>query len=127
MRTLFYSLLFLLSATLLLPHYSLADNAVYLPKGSVTPFEGYLFDQEKAEKVRNLKIDYDTTNRLLDNYKGENAVIMERLANAQEHNKVLAQRIVDLKDDNFFNKVGYFVLGAVVTGVISYGVVQTLK
>lgn len=105
----------------------LADTAVYLPKGSTTPFDGYLIDQEKADKVRNNKIDLDTANKIIESYKNEELFWQERLKNSRDSEQAMAKRLVDMQDNSVFSKVGYFVLGAAAATLVAYGAARAVR
>lgn len=103
------------------------DSAVYLPKDKPAPFTGYLLTEEKAKKVVDLSIDLDSQKRVNALLMEENKVLEERVSNARKHVDHLSKALTESQDTGFFTKAGYFVLGAIVTGAIAYGTVQTLR
>jgi hypothetical protein len=104
-----------------------ADDAKYLDKGAVAPFSGYLIDQSKADKIRNMTIDLDSSKRVNILLNEENDVLKQRITNSRDENTDLAKRITDMKDSTFLGKVGFFVLGAAITGAIAYGTAKAMR
>jgi hypothetical protein len=103
------------------------DDVIHLDKGSPAPFSGFLITPDKADSIRNMKIDLDTANKvnavLLDNQK----IYEERVNNYKSHSEDLAKQVESLKDNSMLSKVGFFVLGAAVTGLVAYGTTRALK
>lgn len=119
-----------LLATLLIiatfPAYG-ADDVVYLNKGASAPFTGYLITQEKADSIREMKIDLDTQKQvnalLLDNQK----IYELRVDNFKKQSDDLSKQVETMKDNTMFTKIGFFVLGSVLTGLVAYGTTRALK
>lgn len=106
---------------------ALADEAVYLNKSDPAPFAGYLLTPDKATKVYNLNLELQSEQKINSLMMQEQDVYAKRLTNAQTENDQLSKQLVSQQDKSFVSKVGYFVLGAVLTGLISYGAMRTLK
>lgn len=119
-----------LIATLLIiatfPAYG-ADDVSYLKKGDPAPFTGYLISPEKADSIREMKIDLDTQKQinglLLDNQK----IYEQRVDNLRKQSEDLAKQVETMKDSSMFTKVGFFVLGSVLTGLVAYGTTRVLR
>ncbi len=106
---------------------SWAADAKYLREGEKAPFSGYLIDDEQAEKVRNLKIDLGTLEKVNVSMGTENEIMVRRLNNSNAHIDSLAKQLVDSRDEGFFTKAAYFMGGAVITGVIAYGAARAVR
>jgi hypothetical protein len=101
------------------------DEAVYLPKGGVAGFSGYEITPDQATKVRNNQIDLSTQTKLNTNLTEENSLLNQRVSNAQVQNESLSKQLVEQKDTGVFAKIGMFVLGAGITGLVSYGIYKS--
>lgn len=119
-----------LIATLLIiatfPAYG-AEDVTYLKQGEQAPFTGYLISPEKADSIRNMKIDLDTLKQvnglLLDNQR----VYEQRVENLKKQSLDLSEQVEKSRDNSMFSKVGFFILGSVVTGFIAYGATRAVK
>lgn len=105
-----------------IPFQALADQVVYLPKDQPAPYTGYLFDREKAEKIRLLDLNYQEATKKVDYYKTDNDLYEKRLVNLRSQNDNLAQQNVELRENSIWSKLGFFVLGAAATTAIAIGV-----
>lgn len=105
-----------------IPFQALADQVVYLPKDTPAPYTGYLFDREKAEKIRLLDLNYQEATKKVDYYKTDNDLYEKRLVNLRSQNDNLAQQNVELRENSIWSKLGFFVLGAAATTAIAIGV-----
>lgn len=103
------------------------DSAVHLNKNEVAPYDGYEITPQQAIKVRNLSIDNDMEHHVNADLAQENSLMNQRLTNAQQQNESLSKQLVETKESGFFSKVGFFVLGAVITGGLAYGMYRTTK
>ncbi len=102
-------------------------KSLSLLQGSPAPFTGYLIDQEKADSIRDITIDRDSGKKINELLSQENVLLSQRLSNSHQENDILAKRLAEARSDSTFNKIGYFILGALVTTGIAYGVAQTIK
>lgn len=108
--------------------FAVDDNSVvYLPKNNPAPFSGYLITPAKADKVHDINVELKSQQKINGLLQEEQDLYVKRLQNSQAESDRLAKQLVDERDKSFFNKAGYFVLGAVLTGFISYGLVRSLK
>ena len=55
------------------------------------------------------------------------ALTTDQMNRNTEMNTVLSKQIAEMKDDSMWSKIGFFVLGSVITGAIAYGVVRVAK
>lgn len=118
-------IIFLLIA--LTPLNSLADDAKFLEKGQAAPYDGFLLDREKAAKVRLLDIDYQEVLKTKDYLQKDNEVYVQRLDNMKNYNDRLAKENVELRENSIWSKLGFFVLGALVTTGIAFSVSRATK
>jgi len=120
------TLLALMIISLLLS-YARADEFEFLKKGTPAPFDGYIVTPEKERNLRltneQLKISEDTLK--LQNEKI--SIYEKRLQIRDTQIDALSNRVVEQKDESFFTKAGMFILGAVVTTGIVYGVSRVSK
>lgn len=105
--------------------YAISDDAVHLNKGEAAPMDGYEISPDKAVKIRNLAIDLDTQKEINTNLTQENSLMNQRLVNAQQQDDRLSKELVETKDSSFLGKAAFFIFGAAVTGLVSYGVYKS--
>jgi hypothetical protein len=102
-------------------------NVQYLTKGTPAGFDGYLFtpSMEQSFRLTDAQLDYqkqinaELTSVNL-SYQDEVSVANERINNQQAEIKELNAKV-----NPFFGKEFYFVLGAVLSGLIGYSVYRT--
>lgn len=104
-------------------------NVVHLLPGATAPFEGYLFRpaMEQQFRLTDAQLDYQkqinaelTAVNL--SYQDEVKVANERINNQQAEIKELNSKV-----NPFFGKEFYFVLGAVLTGLVGFSVYRSSK
>lgn len=108
-----------------LPLHAAEPDNVVLNKGDVSPYTGVLIPPERAGRIRLVDIDLDTCAKISVLKDDENKVLTDRLNNANAANDMLTKRLADTKEDGFFAKPLYFILGAVVTGLIAQGIYRS--
>lgn len=103
-------------------------------KGDPAPYDGLIMNAEQEQQFRLTEKKYnnaveqiDSLTKLHKHYQENNQILMQRVENYQEHHQKLAKQVVDMKDSNFLENTLYFLGGAVLTGFIAYGVVNSLK
>lgn len=101
------------------------DSAIHLDKAQLAPYDGYEITPQQAIKVRNLSIDNDMEHHVNADLTQENSLMNQRLTNAQTQEASLSKQLVEQKDSGALSKIGMFVLGAVTTGLISYGIYRS--
>lgn len=106
---------------------SFADEVIYLPKSSPAPFSGYLMDDEKVTKIRLINIDYQEALRTKDYLEKDNVIYVKRLENLSTENDKLATQLVATRDTSIWSKLGFFVLGAVLTTGVVFGVSRAAR
>lgn len=117
---------------LILSSLSLADTDPYLAtKGHVLPQDSWVFSPNKALDVRNRLIDLDaqlkindSLNKQIDLYKGVNDIQNTNLNLVMQQNDRLAKSLNDDRAMTNYERIGYFILGVVATGVAFYGLKQ---
>lgn len=123
-----YLLIFLLSIN------CFAEDISYLKKGEVAPFDGVLFSKEKELQLRQLKYDKDATQtqnkimqQIIDQQEKEINIQSKRIEVYQNQANVLAKDITDYKTNRFWQNTVYFIAGVAITGLVTYGVLQTTR
>lgn len=114
----------LLTIILLFSQLCLAEDSVQLGKGQLAPFDGFLLPKERIIELKNQDLDFQFVNKENSNLKLINQDYEKRLNLYIEQNDKLAKRVTE-SDTNVFEKAGFFILGAVITGAIGYGVYKT--
>ena len=118
-----YLLVFLLSFNI-----ALADDAVVvIKKNEPAPYDGYLFTQEQAVKVRDLKLDLGLVQKENEILTKKNSLLTDYNVSSETHIKSLSDRLVESRDNSFFSKLGFFMLGAGITTALAFGVSKATK
>ena len=102
-------------------------NTAVLLKGQPAPWGGILMSQEKAEQVRQIKLDLDLKLVEVDILTRQNKLLTDYTATSEQHIQSLSKQVVESRDNSMLGKIGYFLLGAATTTIIAYGVSQSLR
>lgn len=103
-----------------------ADDVKYLKTNEPAPFSGYLITAEKVQKIHDIQVERDSYMHINKLMGEENAIIEARLKNSQVQADALSKRLIETKDNEFLKSIGFFVLGAVITGGIAYGATRAV-
>ena len=98
-----------------------------LLEGDKAPCSGYLFTPEKELEVRTKVSNYNTMENLVKKQDEIIDVLNQRVTNQYQQNQILNDQLQLREKESFTQKAIFFVLGAVVTGLIAYGTVQAIK
>jgi hypothetical protein len=119
----------LIVSLLLISNFCLAQDVKVVKKGEVVPFDGVLFTKELEKDIREDVIKLKKRNEILTKINEVNEkeidIVTKRLSLYQSKSKELADREVQAERDQFIKNALYFLSGALITGLISYGVTQT--
>lgn len=109
-------------------HPALVDQAIDLKEGQIAPYAGTLLDKEKANKVKNeliekdgLKEDNTSLNKQLIYYKSNEDLLNKKGDMLLNQNIEMTKVLNDARNTSTLEKIGFFVLGVVVTGAAVYG------
>jgi len=104
-----------------------ADKSTYLDQGSITPYDGFLLDRDKASKVRLLDIDLQEAIKTKEYLQKDNDLYIQRLENVSKENDKLATQLTESRDTSFWSKIGFFLIGSAVTTAIVYGTSRAIR
>lgn len=104
-----------------------ADEVQFLTKGQPAPFAGYLITQEKVDKVHDLSVDLDHERKINLLLQKDADFYVQRLDLYKGQTEDLSKQLAATKDNSFFSKVGFFVLGAALTTGIAFGVSRATR
>lgn len=108
-----------------------AQNVKVVKKGELVPFDGVLFtrqlEKDIREDIEKLKRRSEVLTKINEANEKEIDIVTKRLSLYQEKSKELADREVTSERDQFIKNAVYFLSGAILTGFISYGVIQTKR
>lgn len=108
-----------------------AQDVTYLKQGEVAGYDGFLFSVPKEKELRLL--DAQLTNcvtrsdLLMRSYDLQTNIIAlsdKRLSNYQEQIDNLNKQAVTAKSDTFWMSALYFLSGAVITGLVAFGLAK---
>jgi len=109
----------------------LAEDVKVVKKGESVPYDGVLFPREKEREIRtDLQTQEKriiTLSKLNELNNKEIDILNKRLELYQEKAKEMADREVKQENNTFWKNALYFVSGAVLTGVIGYGVIKAYR
>jgi hypothetical protein len=118
-----------LLSLILLISYTATAQVKFHTKGQPAEYDGFLFTPEKEQEVRYKLMDLDYYKSLdssrireIDLYKQENKLLEEKLVLYKSTNEELFKRSMDVTNSTFWTGFWYFLLGAGVTTLITYGV-----
>lgn len=108
--------------------YAYGEDVTVVKKGAIVPYDGVLFSMDKEQEVRSERNVLQKRVLLLSDLNEINnkeiEILSSRLKLYQEKTKELSELEVKREESSFFKNALYFISGAIVTGVISYGVIQ---
>lgn len=120
-----------LLTVLLISNLALADDVKVVKKGETVPFDGVLFTKELEKQIRSdtqiLEKKVDTLTRINSINEQEITILNQRVSLYQEKAKEMADREVKQESSSFWKNAAYFISGAVLTGVIGYGVIKAYR
>jgi hypothetical protein len=117
---------YLLIISLLFSQITYAQDAVLLEQGKAAPFSGYLLSRDKVVELKNNTIDLEYSRKENNNLKLIQTDYEKRLNLYIEQNDKLSERL-HKSDTGFLEKSGYFIFGALITGLLAYGTTKSLK
>jgi len=116
---------------LLISNIAISEEVKVVKKGESVPFDGVLFTKEKEKEVR---ADLETSEKkivtlrkLNELSESEIAILNKRLELYQNKARELADREIKSENNTFLKNSLYFLSGALLTGLIGYGVVRTYR
>jgi hypothetical protein len=119
----------LLFSLLVISNMCLAQDVKVIKKGETAPFDGVIFTREIEKDIREDIQRLNKRNDILTKLNAVNEkeveILVKRVSLYQAKSKELADREVSLERDSFIKNALYFISGALVTGLITYGVTQT--
>lgn len=99
--------------------------------GQPAPYHGYLFDDKQERQIHLDENELDYLRKFASSLQTINSAQLENqkkyediINNYQVQVTTLSKEVAE-KNDNFFMKTGYFMLGCIVTGLVSYGVYKS--
>lgn len=103
-----------------------AEGVKVVKKGEVVPFDGVLFTKELEKSIRmDMQISdkkINTLSKLNELNEKEIEILTKRLEIHQEKTRSIIDREVQMENSSFWKYTIYFVSGALITGLISYGI-----
>jgi hypothetical protein len=110
---------------------ALAEDVKVVKKGDEVPFDGVLFPKEKEREIRTeIEIankEVITLKKLNDLNEKEIDILNKRLDIYQKKSIELIKLEEEKKENDLLKNTLYFISGAVLTGVIGYGVLQAYR
>jgi hypothetical protein len=107
------------------------DQVIRLEKGTPSPYTGVLMPDSIAKDLRDAVVDRDgcklineSLNKSIEFYRENESLNQEKVNILLQKNNELAESLRDTKDFNNTQRLIWFVLGIVVTGIAVYGVKQ---
>ena len=101
---------------------------MFLPKGSTTQYDGFLFDVPRAQELRKIELEHKTYQLLNDSLtttvNEQNNIISqngEKVKLLTDQNDKLAKELMDSRQSSEFTKILWFGLGVIITGAAFYG------
>jgi hypothetical protein len=122
----FLIVLSMLVSFMLLCSQAKAQDTKVVKKGESVPFDGVLFTKELEKSIRmDMQLSekkVDILSKLNELNEKEIDIITKRLELYQRKTTEMADREVDAENRTFLKSTIYFLSGAIITGLISYGI-----
>lgn len=106
-----------------------AEEAYYLEKTKPAPYTGFLFSPEKTQEIRKTYLEHENYKLINESLKSSldfqvNIIKQksEQLNLSMERNTVLAKELRDERSMGDLERIGWFALGIIATGVAGYGI-----
>lgn len=125
MKNLLLKTFSIFSIVLSLSNIAYAEDAVYLPKAQPAPYTGILMPEDEAQQLRKDSIEKDSLSKSVDLYKSNELLYAKKIDVLSEQNDKLAKTAFAERNLDTWEKIGYFSLGAVLTGLVAYGIYRT--
>lgn len=110
---------------------SLTDNCfgqvTTVKKGDPTPYDGVLFSKDKELKLREMKEECTVDKKKVELFTKMNELNQKELDVLTQRVDNYRKEVRDNRRISDFERAIYFFAGVVITGAISYGVVQANK
>jgi len=119
------SLSILLIISSLISNLSFAEEAVLLSKGEAAPYSGALLPVDKLQELRKAYLEKDSLSRSIELYKSNELLYTKKVDVLSEQNDRLAKTAYEERNMSTLEKIGYFGLGAILTGLVAYGIYRT--
>jgi len=110
------------------------ENSVHLKKGDVAPYEGDLLTPPYAEKVKyhlineeNLSLQVESYKKVVSLQSNNFDLSQKNLDSCNAQNDKLAGEVQSSRSMSNIERIGWFALGAFLTGLVSYGATKALK
>lgn len=104
-----------------------ATNSIYLIKGAITPYEGFLLSKEQALKIKSQLEESDdikninvSLTKIRDLYKNNSDIKDQQINTLLDQNNKLVKSISDTQVTANWDKYIYFGLGVLATGLAFY-------
>lgn len=110
---------------LLISNIALANDIQLITKGSPSPYDGFIMDNEKALNIRNQELDLGLANKKLDINTQINSLLQDSLNKSNQQVNNLNTELVNIKSNTKWENAVFFVAGALITGTIAYGIYKT--
>lgn len=111
-----------------------AQNAVVIKKGDPAPFDGVLFTKTYEKELRQQKLDLEYAEKKIVHLSQLNElnnkeldILTKRFELQRNRAQEMADRESKAESQSAWKNALYFVSGALVTGIIGYGVIQAYR
>ena len=108
------------------------DSAVSLDQNQKAPFSGILITTDQAQTLRkntlerdDLKLINDSLNNQIKLYQSNETLYEHKSQILYDQNIKLTESLNTSRESGTLEKIGYFALGALATGLVAYGVYRT--
>lgn len=111
-----------------------ADQVRYLLKGETAPYTGFLFDEEKANNIKNAVVERDgyklineSLERSIQLHKANQELYIQQRDIFRTQNDKLAIELEKERSTSTLSHILWFSLGVLATGIAVYGAKQITK
>lgn len=98
---------------------------VVLHQGDKAPFDGILLTPDNAKALDDMKIDLETQKKVNGLQREDNEFYAQRLTLYKTETESLSKQLTEQRDSSIYSKIGFFILGAGITGLLGYGIYKS--
>lgn len=122
------------SSCLVLSNFAAAESVVYLEKNKPAPYTGVLFPPAKADELRKMAIEVETLRAINESYSKSVLLYQQTIQLADNKFKILevqndnlSKALVESRRSSDLQKIIWFGLGVLATGLAVYGAKKVIQ
>lgn len=103
------------------------EPTITLNKNDFAPFDGFLINKERGQRISWLQIDYDTLKKIDDLKDQEIQTLNQNLVNVKQENQDTKKELNDSNNLNSWKQLGCFTLGVLTAVATAFAINHAIK